>query len=172
MSEVSRAQQEEAPAKKKLEEDTFIKAAPGALIILRKHDCDELGPNAWFAKLKIDRLRADACEYYKVDVLVSCSACKGFSILGSLKGKDGRKGGDLYSQQVYVARDSAAAALVCEDVNGVEELEVLAALQRNCSEVNFDQCHSESVVFADHSDPENRARRIVVAFEDSTTTAF
>ena len=74
MSEVSRAQQEEALAKKRLEEDAFIKAAPDALIKLRKHDCDELGPNAWFAKLKIDQLRANACEYYKVKVVKTLKA--------------------------------------------------------------------------------------------------
>ena len=69
MSEVSRAQQEEALAKKRLEDpDAFIKAAPDALIKLRKHECDELGPNAWFAKLTVDQLRAIAYEYYKVKV--------------------------------------------------------------------------------------------------------
>ena len=35
---------------------------------MRKHDCDELGPNAWFAKLTVDKLRAIAYEYYKVKV--------------------------------------------------------------------------------------------------------
>ena len=113
----------------------------------------------------------NASNLTQVDVLISCSVCKDFCPLGSLKGEEGAKGGDFYSQQAFLARDSAAAALVCENVNGVEEMGALAALQRNCSKVNFNQFHSERVVFADHSDPENRARRIVVAFEDSVTAS-
>ena len=115
-----------------------------------------------------DARRLDASNLPQVDVLVSCSVCKDFSTLGSLKGTGGHKGGDLYSQQAYLARDSAAAALICENVNGVEEL---AALQRNCSEVNFNQFHSERIVFADHNNLENRNRRIVVTFEDSVTAS-
>ena len=74
MSEVSRARQGEALAKKKLEDDTLIKAAPDALIRLTKHDCDELGPIAWFAKLTVDQLRAIAYEYYKVKVAKTLKA--------------------------------------------------------------------------------------------------
>ena len=77
---------------------------------------------------------------------------------------------------MFLAQDVAASALACENVNGVEDLGALAALQRNCIEVKFSQFHSERVVFADHGDPETRARRIVVAFNDavtaSATTAF
>ena len=55
----------------------------------------------------------------QVDVLISCSVCKDFCPLGSLKGKDGAKGGDLYSEQAFLARDARASALICENVNGV-----------------------------------------------------
>jgi site-specific DNA-cytosine methylase len=111
-----------------------------------------------------------------VNVFISCSSCKDYAALGSHKGVKGDRGGDLFPMQAKFALGADADALVCENVNGVEHMGALAQLQKNCRKLGFNQIHTARVVFAQHGDPENRARRIFVAFRDrvsaAATTAF
>ena len=101
---------------------------------------------------------------------ISCSSCKDFSGLGSRKGSAGSKGGDHFTEQFRGAAASGSLFVVLENVDGVATLhngEALKVLIQNAYDLGYTQFFSERVTFAEHGDPENRSRRIMVAFHSS-----
>ena len=64
--------------------------------------------------------------------------------------------------------------MVLENVDGVAALhddEVLQVLIHNAHDLDYTQFCSERVTFAEHGDPENRSRRIMVVFHSSVQLA-
>ena len=60
--------------------------------------------------------------------------------------------------------------MVLENVDGVATLhngEALRTLIQNAHDLGYTQFFSERVTFSEHGDPENRSRRVVVAFHES-----
>ena len=103
-------------------------------------------------------------------VWISCSSCKDFSGLGSRKGTEGTKGGDHFTKQFRAAAASGCLVVVLENVDGVATLHNGAALRtliQNAHELGYTQFFSERVTFSEHGDPENRSRRIMVAFHET-----
>ena len=105
-----------------------------------------------------------------VNIWFSCSNCQDYCPLGSKKGTAGSKGGDLFTQQFLGAKAANAQVVVIENVDGVATLHdgaALRVLQQEAAKCGYSQFYSKRVVFAEHGDPEHRARRVIVAFHDS-----
>ena len=105
-----------------------------------------------------------------VHIWLSCSSCKDFCPLGSRRGSNGAKGGDHFIQQFVGAKAANARVVVIENVDGVSTLHdgtALRTLEKHAAECGFSRFYSKRVVFAEHGDPEHRARRIIVAFHDT-----
>ena len=103
-------------------------------------------------------------------VWISCSSCKDYSGLGSKQGTKGTKGGDHFTKQFRAAAASGCLVVVLENVDGVATLHdgvALRTLIQNAHELGYTQFFSKRVTFSEHGDPENRSRRIMVAFHES-----
>ena len=106
----------------------------------------------------------------KVHIWFSCSSCKDFSSLGSKKGIKGTKGGSLFTKQFDDAKAAGAKVVILENVDGVATLAggiALKQLIENAVEAGYSQLFHKKIVFALFGDPENRSRRVIVAFHDS-----
>jgi site-specific DNA-cytosine methylase/integrase len=105
-----------------------------------------------------------------VNIWFSCSNCQDFCPLGSKKGTKGGKGGDLFTQQFLGAKAANAQVVIIENVDGVATLHdgaALRTLQQEAAKCGYSRFYSKRVVFSEHGDPEHRARRVIVAFQDS-----
>ena len=101
------------------------------------------------------------------------SSCKDFSPLGSRKGEGGRRGGDHFEHQSKYAKAAGVLAIMFENVNGVATLNGAAALEKfkaNSARDGYKPFLSKKVEFFRHEDPENRTRRLGVAFHESVDT--
>ena len=105
-----------------------------------------------------------------VHIWFSCSSCKDFCPLGSKKGAEGSKGGDQFCEQFTGAEAAKAKVVVIENVDGVASLHdgaALKMLQQHAKKCGYSKFYSKCVNFSEHGDPENRSRRVIVAFHDS-----
>ena len=97
----------------------------------------------------------------------SCSSCKNFANLGDKKGNKGTKGGNMFEAQFTLAAAAKAKVVVLENVDGVATIEggvALANLIANAEKLGYTKLYHRRITFAQYGDPENRSRRVIVAF--------
>ena len=100
----------------------------------------------------------------------SCSSCKDFSELGGKAGINGAKGGCHFIHQFEAAKAAGAKVVVIENVDGVARIDggvALMLLQQNAKAAGYSRFFHKRITFAQFGDPENRSRRVIVAFHDS-----
>ena len=106
----------------------------------------------------------------RVHCWFSCSGCKDFSQLGGKAGIKGSKGGCHSIHQFEAAMAAGAKAAVIENVDGVATIDggvALILLQQNAKVAGYSRFFHKRITFAQYRDPENRSRRVTVAFHDS-----
>jgi site-specific DNA-cytosine methylase len=106
----------------------------------------------------------------RVHIWFSCSSCNDFARLGSKRGIKGSRGGSLFTKQFDAAKAAGATVVVLENVDGVATLDGGIALKQlidNAAKAGFTQLFHKKITFALFGDPENRSRRVIVAFHDS-----
>ena len=78
----------------------------------------------------------------------------------------------MFTKQVDAANAAGANVVVRENVDGVATLAGGIALKQlidNVAKAGFTQLFHKKITFALFGDPENRSRRVIVAFHDSVT---
>jgi site-specific DNA-cytosine methylase len=106
----------------------------------------------------------------RVHCWFSCSSCKDFSQLGGKAGIKGSKGGCHFIHQFEAAAAAGAKVVVIENVDGVATIDggvALILLERNAKAVGYSRFFHKRITFSQYGDPENRSRRVIVAFHDS-----
>ena len=109
-----------------------------------------------------------------VHILATCSDCMDFSPLGRKGGHHGPTG-NQFSKQFGPAQACGALVVVYENVEGVVRMHggaAMAQLEEAAINAGFGTHHyHQAVRFSEHGEPENRVRRIGVAFHDSVALA-
>jgi site-specific DNA-cytosine methylase len=105
-------------------------------------------------------------------IWVSCSSCKNFANLGDKKGNEGIKGGNRFEAQITLTATTKAKVVILENVDGVATIEggvALANLIANATTLGYTNLYHRRITFAQYGDPENRSRRMIVAFHKSVS---
>ena len=80
---------------------------------------------------------------------------------------EGTNGGSHFIHQFEAARAAGAKVAVIENVDGVAKIGrgvALMLLQQNAEAAGYSRHFHKPITFAQYGDPENRSRRVTVAF--------
>ena len=106
----------------------------------------------------------------RVHCWFSCSSCKDFSQLRGKASINGSKGGCHFIRQFEAATAAGAKVVVIENVDVVATIDggvALILLQQNAQAAGYSRFFHKRIIFSQYGDPENRDKRVIVAFHVS-----